>query len=139
MRKRTFVLFGAFVAVFGVLIPLWAINSDGEEQLPTVTAERSAEGDETSTRELVVSFNENCGTCHTLGAAGADGKVGPNLDDLLGGAAPEANVGRVQNAIERGIAGRMPAGILRGDEAAEMAKFVAQVAGGSGSGAAAGP
>ena len=28
-------------------------------------------------------FATNCGTCHTLAAAGTDGVVGPDLDELL--------------------------------------------------------
>ena len=59
----------------------------------------------------------NCGSCHTLAKAGTDGVVGPNLDDLLGSASPEGNVPRVETAIKNGIAGRMPAGILTGDDA----------------------
>ena len=126
MRKRNFFIFAAFVALFGIAIPLMAINRDGEQELPAVSGELAA-GEPVS--ERIVSFNENCGTCHRLAAAGADGTVGPNLDELLGGAAPEANEGRVSSAIEKGIAGRMPAGILKGEEATEMARFVAQVAG----------
>ncbi len=30
-------------------------------------------------------FSTNCGGCHTLGAAGTTGTVGPNLDDVLTG------------------------------------------------------
>jgi hypothetical protein len=33
------------------------------------------------------------------------------------------------NAIENGVAGRMPAGILSGPQAEEVAKFVSEVAG----------
>ena len=126
MRKRNFVIFAVFVAAFGIAIPLMAINRDGEQELPALTGELAG-GDPVS--ERVVAFNENCGTCHSLDAAGADGTVGPDLDELLGGASAEANEGRVSGAIENGIAGRMPAKIHQGEEATEMARFVAQVAG----------
>jgi mono/diheme cytochrome c family protein len=55
--------------------------------------------------------------------------VGPNLDDLLGQGTPEANLTRVQNAIENGFEGRMPAGILQGEDAETVADFVSRVAG----------
>ncbi|MBM3666113.1 MAG: c-type cytochrome [Actinobacteria bacterium] len=33
-------------------------------------------------------FAANCGGCHTLGAAGTTGDIGPNLDDVLPGQSP---------------------------------------------------
>ena len=33
-------------------------------------------------------FETNCGTCHTLYAAGTDGNYGPNLDELLAPTGP---------------------------------------------------
>jgi mono/diheme cytochrome c family protein len=122
MSKRTFVIFGIFVVLFGVLLPLWAINKEGSEG---ASPEKVAASDEEA-KEL---FQTNCGSCHTLARAGTDGIVGPNLDDLLGQGTPEANVTRVQNAIENGIEGRMPAGILQGEDAATVADFVSRVAG----------
>jgi hypothetical protein len=35
------------------------------------------------------------------------------------------------SAVENGVAGRMPAGILSGDQADTVASFVSQVAGGN--------
>jgi ubiquinol-cytochrome c reductase cytochrome c subunit len=34
-------------------------------------------------------FATNCGGCHTLGAAGTTATVGPDLDEVLGGQAPD--------------------------------------------------
>ena len=63
----------------------------------------------------------NCGTCHTLAAAGTDGVVGPNLDQLLalpGGheqSAIDGDPPRVLSAISSGVGtARMPKGILEG-------------------------
>jgi hypothetical protein len=42
---------------------------------------------------------------------------------------PEANRGRVLTAVDEGIAGRMPAGILGGEQAEIVADFVARTAG----------
>lgn len=125
MSKRTIIIFAVAALVLGVGVPWWAIDreGDGNEALQeevTVTVSNAA--------QAKTSFRENCGTCHVLRAAGADGVVGPNLDQLLVGNADQ-NRERTLNAINRGINGRMPAGILRGTEAEQVAKFVAQAAG----------
>lgn len=65
-------------------------------------------------------FTDNCGSCHTLSAAGTSGTVGPNLDDVsLDAAAVDAKV--------RNGGGAMPAfgDKLSDDEIAAVAKFVA--------------
>src|SRR5207244_9601631 len=89
-------------------------------------------------------FQTNCGTCHTLYAAGTDGNYAPNLDVLLApSGSPEgptaestikATEGRVLNAVENGIdssttPGRMPGGVLNQQQAHEVAEFVARTAG----------
>lgn len=122
MSKRTYILFGLFAILFAILIPVWAIDREGGEAAsPGAVPSNLEEG-----KELFVT---NCGSCHALEKAGTDGVVGPNLDDLLGSASAEGNIPRVQSAVEVGIAGRMPAGILTGADAKEVSEFVAQVAG----------
>ncbi|MFN8159579.1 MAG: cytochrome c [Solirubrobacterales bacterium] len=73
-------------------------------------------------RDLFVS---NCSTCHTLAAADASGTVGPNLDDL------KPDQARVEAAIANGGTGSgvMPAGLLSGKEAQEVAQYVSSSAG----------
>jgi mono/diheme cytochrome c family protein len=122
VSKKTFVLFAIFAVAFGLLLPYWAISKEGEE---SASPEKVAASDEEA-KEL---FQTNCGACHTLARGGTDGIVGPDLDDVLGGGTPEANQERVANAIEDGIQGRMPAGILEGEDADLVANFVARVAG----------
>jgi mono/diheme cytochrome c family protein len=122
VSKKTFVLFGIFAVAFGMLLPYWAISKEGEE---SASPEKVAASDEEA-KEL---FQTNCGACHTLARGGTDGIVGPNLDDLLGGGTPETNQQRIENAIENGFEGRMPAGILQGEDAELVANFVARVAG----------
>jgi mono/diheme cytochrome c family protein len=71
-------------------------------------------------------FAEYCSTCHTLRAANAVGKVGPNLDVLR----PPAAL--VENAIKLGRAagnGSMPVGLVSGQQAEDVASFVAVAAG----------
>jgi mono/diheme cytochrome c family protein len=65
-------------------------------------------------------FKDNCGSCHTLSAAGTSGTVGPNLDHTtLSAAEIEATV--------RSGRGAMPAfaGRLSDAEIAAVAAFVA--------------
>jgi mono/diheme cytochrome c family protein len=69
-------------------------------------------------------FEQRCGSCHTLAAAGTDGAVGPNLDDL----APDA--AQVENAIAT-APGVMPPNLAEGEEAKAIADYVAGAAGGS--------
>jgi mono/diheme cytochrome c family protein len=71
-------------------------------------------------------FIQNCKSCHTLEAVQAHGVIGPNLDEL-GGLDKE----RVLNAIKRGGtgSGRMPPGLLEGEDAQAVATYVAAVAG----------
>ncbi|HKG19073.1 MAG TPA: cytochrome c [Candidatus Limnocylindrales bacterium] len=110
------------VAVIVAGIAAIAIRDEGS---PSSTETGVAGTDETA-KEL---FATNCGSCHTLARAGTDGVVGPNLDELLGQGTPEGNEPRVLTAIENGINGRMPAGILAGAQAEEVASFVAREAG----------
>ena len=56
--------------------------------------------------------------------------VGPNLDTLLGAGAAspdtiKGNEDRVLSAVEAGIGGRMPAGVVQGEQAKQVAEFVA--------------
>ena len=71
-------------------------------------------------------FIQNCKSCHTLEAVQAHGVTGPNLDELGG-----LDKQRVLNAIKNGGtgSGRMPAGLLEGEEADAVATYVANVAG----------
>lgn len=125
MNKRVFVSFALVAALCAVLIPVWAFSKDGSAE------ERTA--DDEASRDLFVT---NCGSCHTLDAAGTDGIVGPDLDDRLAPAGPaegEAVDGtrtRVLSAIQTGLDnGRMPAGILQGAQAEQVSEYVARTAG----------
>jgi mono/diheme cytochrome c family protein len=127
MKRSTFVIFGLVVLILGIGVPAWALTHEGTE---SASPEEVASNLETG-KELFVT---NCGACHTLAKAGTDGVVGPNLDDLL--APPSASPPnpstikpRVLSAIENGVAGRMPKGVLSGQQADQVASFVSQVAG----------
>ena len=67
-------------------------------------------------------FTSTCGGCHTLKDAGTKGNVGPNLDQLKPDAA------RVLHQILNG--GKiMPPKLLTGQDAKDVAAYVAAVAG----------
>jgi mono/diheme cytochrome c family protein len=75
-------------------------------------------------------FTKNCSTCHTLSASNAVGRVGPNLDSLVVGV--QNKQAFILDAIRNGRAngnGQMPAGLLYGQEAKDVADYVATVAG----------
>lgn len=120
-------MFGLVVLVLGLGIPAWAITHEGSQ---------SASPDDVpaSLQEGKDLFVTNCGACHTLAKAGTDGVIGPNLDELLAppsASAPDPSTikPRVLSAINNGVAGRMPKGIVSGQQADQVATFVSQVAG----------
>ncbi|MGN6557367.1 MAG: c-type cytochrome [Solirubrobacterales bacterium] len=132
MSKRTFIWFGILVLVLAVAIPWLAFRSKGD----AANGEQQVPASLKSGQEL---FQINCGTCHTLYSAGTDGNYAPNLDELLAPSGPaegssiKSLEGRVLNAVENGVnsgtPGRMPAGILGKEQAEEVAEFVARTAG----------
>jgi mono/diheme cytochrome c family protein len=137
MSRKTFVIFGLLVVFLAVLIPWLVFRADGDAS----TGAKDVPADLTAGQSL---FATNCGNCHTLYAAGTDGNFAPNLDELLAPTGPpsgagaektiEQTEGRVLNAIDEGVdstttPGRMPAGILSGEQAEEVAEFVARTAG----------
>jgi len=119
MRASEFAVAGA-IALFGLVVPAVVLTSNQASAGPsgsTLTA------DQKHGREL---FNSKCATCHTLADAHAVGRVGPDLDVL----APTE--GLTLNAINQGRArgqGQMPAQLLDGDDAKDVAKYIAEVAG----------
>jgi mono/diheme cytochrome c family protein len=84
-------------------------------------------------------FDENCAGCHSLSVVGAEGsatnvasrelKDGPNFNERA------EDVESVLYAIRNGgfSSGPMPQNILTGEEAQQVAEFVAKYSGGGGS------
>jgi cytochrome c6 len=80
-----------------------------------------------------------CSACHTLAAAGSSGTIGPNLDDAF---RADRQQGFSENAIENVVLDQirlgsgavtngtpMPANLVRGQDALDVAAYVASVAG----------
>jgi cbb3-type cytochrome c oxidase subunit III len=101
-------------------------------------------------------FKQSCGSCHTLQAAGTAGTIGPNLDDAF---ATSRQEGYPDSTIENVVLDQirlgsgsiatyttvkhgqgltpqtqMPANLVKGQDAVNVAAYVASVAGTSGPG-----
>jgi mono/diheme cytochrome c family protein len=89
---------------------------------PATSTEASGGGDAAAGKSVFASAG--CSGCHTLKAAGASGKVGPNLDDL------KADASRVKNQVIKG-GGVMPAfkGQLSDKQIDDVSAYVASVDG----------
>lgn len=94
-------------------------------------------GDKSNGKEL---FIPKCGSCHTLADAGTKGEIGPNLDDAFAesrrnGLGESTFVQVVRDQIAYAIenpstdAPGMPRDIVTGQDADDVASYVASVAG----------
>jgi cytochrome c551 len=129
----TITMFVVTAVVFGVGLPLLMLTGNhhnASAQVGGVKLTNAAK----SGREL---FGEHCGVCHTLAGANAVGKVGPNLDILKpaqstvlntinNGCLPNPAKGSNEGCLGQGV---MPAAVVQGQEAQDVAAFVAKVAG----------
>ncbi|MCU0312630.1 MAG: c-type cytochrome [Solirubrobacteraceae bacterium] len=107
----------------GLLVPAVLLVDNGEDRAKEAVGGVELTSAQEKGREL---FAQNCSSCHTLQASNAVGQTGPNLDALK---PPEA---LTLNAIKLGRArgaGNMPAGLLSGEAAEDVASYVAAVAG----------
>jgi mono/diheme cytochrome c family protein len=107
-------------------------------------------------------FTSNCGGCHTLSAAGTSGTIGPNLDNAYAADVKEGfSQSSIENAVldqirlgsgqvatyttskyfvehclppksAKCLSQPMPANIVKGQDAIDVAAYVASVAGASG-------
>ena len=101
-------------AVLATLV-VAACGGSGDDATPTPAAGGHAG------KEL---FAQNCSSCHTLAAAGASGKVGPDLDQLKPG--PDLVTSQVNSG-----GGAMPSfkGKLTDDQIMQIADYVSANAG----------
>jgi mono/diheme cytochrome c family protein len=105
----------ASIAVIAALVVAGCGGSDEDTTPPP------ASGGGDAGKEL---FTSNCSSCHTLAAAGASGKVGPNLDQLHPG--PDLVTTQVTNG-----GGGMPAfaNKLSKEQIQQVADYVSKSAG----------
>jgi hypothetical protein len=110
--------------VLGIAVPGLVMANRGEAEGGTGSLRSEPlTADEAEGKRL---FRERCSSCHSLAAVNARGVTGPNLDQI-----GEVTPKRLRNAIRIGGTGekRMPAGLVDGPEAENVAKYVFKVAG----------
>jgi mono/diheme cytochrome c family protein len=95
------------------------------------TGGKATSGDQTNGQKLFVK--SGCGGCHTLAGAGSVGTSGPNLDQAFGPARKQGfKQSTIQNVVLdqiRDAAPPMPKELVKGQDAEDVAAFVAAVAG----------
>lgn len=124
-RRVASVVVAVVVVGFGVAIPGLVIAHNNDSQSKNATGGLELSAFQQHGREL---FAKNCSTCHTLAAASAVGKVGPNLDTLASLSNEKASRALVIDAVKNGRArgmGQMPAELLSGEDLQQVASFVA--------------
>lgn len=126
-------LFTVVLLGFGIALPAALLIGNHANASNEIGGAKLTAGEKTG-REL---FGVHCAVCHTLAAANAIGKVGPNLDMLkpqaslvlhtiANGCLPNPPSGSQQTCLGQGV---MPAGVVAGRDAQNVANFVQAVAG----------
>jgi mono/diheme cytochrome c family protein len=132
-RRFFSVSFVVLYVGFGLVLPAVLLTGNNANANAQVGGIKLTNAEKTG-REL---FGQHCAFCHTLAAANAIGKIGPNLDTLQpaeslilhtiqNGCLQSPPSGSSQTCLGNGT---MPANILQGQQADQVAKFVARVAG----------
>jgi len=124
-RRTAAVVFAVFYVAVGVAVPVLILVGNHDSAGAHVNGMTiKLTGQEQVGRRI---FGQRCASCHTLAAAHANGKVGPNFDDI----APVAK-GLVVVTVNQGLdgpGGTMPRGIVQGSDVTAVAAFIAAVAG----------
>ncbi len=124
---------------FGLVIPAIFLINNHDRGATAGTGGVKLTANEVNGREL---FGEHCSFCHTLASANSVGKTGPNLDQL------KPAYSTIMHTLEYGCLqqpasasessevclgyGTMPADIVQGQDAVDVARYVAAVAGKAG-------
>ncbi len=118
---------------FGVVLPVLFLTGNHSNANAQVGGIKLTAAEKRG-REL---FGERCALCHTLAAANAVGKVGPNLDEIkptqqlvlhtiANGCLQNPPPGSQEACLGEGT---MPANVVQGIDATDVAQFVSKVAG----------
>jgi mono/diheme cytochrome c family protein len=122
-RRFALGVFLIAVAVLGIGVPAAVIAAvNNGDDIPAANVTNLTEAQKHG-REL---FGDRCSACHTLAASDAVAQVGPNLDEL------KPNAKFVETTIKNGKSagnGQMPAGIYSGQDAKDVAAYVAKAVG----------
>jgi mono/diheme cytochrome c family protein len=122
-RRVAMVLFVFSLLLLGAFVPAAVVSAvKDKDDIPEANVSNLTEAEKHG-REL---FGQRCANCHTLEAANAIAAVGPNLDQL------RPNKALVLDAIENGRSrgnGQMAGGLYTGQDADDVASFVAKAVG----------
>lgn len=122
-RQLSYIGFGLALVILGFGVPAAVIASiNSRDSIPEANVSNLTAAEKNG-RQL---FGQHCKNCHSLAAAGAVARVGPNLDQL----SPPRVL--VLDAIDKGRArgnGQMAPELLEGKEAEDVASFVAKAVG----------
>jgi mono/diheme cytochrome c family protein len=125
-RRTAVVFFVLSLIVLGIGVPAAVIAGvSARDDIPEANVSNLT-ATEKHGREL---FGERCSQCHTLAASNAVAEVGPNLDQLR----PPKEL--VLDAIEKGRSrgqGQMAARLFVGEDADDVAAYVAKAVGQAG-------
>ena len=118
------IIFPIVYVLFGLVIPALVLSAREEAAGGTGSLENASLSESEDRGKTL--FQQQCASCHSLAAVNARGVTGPDLDAI-----GEVTAQRSQNAIRVGGTGqkRMPAGLLEGEEAEDVARYLAKVAG----------
>jgi mono/diheme cytochrome c family protein len=132
-RRFLAFVFAAIYVGFGIAIPLgFLVGNHSNASAKVGTSELTQ-----AEKHGRVLFGQHCSVCHTLAAANAAGKTGPNLDQLkppkqlvlntiLNGCVQNPPKGSAQACLGFGT---MPQAVVQGKDAQDVSEFVAKVAG----------
>ncbi len=133
-RKAAGITFVLAYVGFGIALPVVFLLGNHDNASAQYSGLKLS-ASEKNGRQL---FGQHCAVCHTLAAANAIGKVGPDLDQI------QPSESLVLHTVDFGCLqkpapsdsqetclglGTMPAGIVQGKDAQDVAAFVARVAG----------
>jgi mono/diheme cytochrome c family protein len=132
-RRALALVFAVTYVAFGVVLPALFLIGNRDNANGQVGGIKLSASEKRG-REI---FGEKCGLCHTLAAANAVGKVGPNLDviqpteqlvlhTIVNGCLQNPPPGSQEVCLGQGT---MPADVVQGVDAQDVARFVAKVAG----------
>jgi mono/diheme cytochrome c family protein len=128
-RRASSLALAAVIAALAVFVLTACGDDDGSgDTVEQDTATAGAPQEPSEEQPLSASeergrnlFVENCGSCHTLDAAGTQGQIGPDLGDI------PLDEDEVLTAIRIGGrgSGNMPQNLVSGKDAQDVAAFVA--------------
>lgn len=131
-RRGAAIGFGLLFVLLGIGVPAVVIAAVGNRSdIPSAGVYKLNASEERG-REV---FATHCRNCHTLKAVNAVAQVGPDLDQL------RPPKGLVLDAIKKGRArgnGQMAANLVEGQDAEDVAAFVAKAVGQTGAAGASG-